>query len=159
MHVILRIPIACEISYLLGSMDGLIVPVRIFLAEAHEELRQAMKGILHLPPSQLVVAETGDSRELLRNLRDKDCDLLVLDLTMPGVHTLVALKIITAEYPQIRSLVLSGKSERIFYHRVKESGAWGYLMKEDIFENLEKACRIIAGGQRYLTYHEDRPTP
>ncbi len=135
------------------------LPVRIILAEPHAELREAVKGIVHRPPSQLVVAETDNGHEMLQNLRDNDCDLLILDLTMPGVHTLVSLKIIAAEFPQTRSLILSGKSEKVFYHRVKESGAWGYLMKEDIFRDLEKACRTIAAGQRYMTYHEDQRTP
>jgi DNA-binding NarL/FixJ family response regulator len=78
-------------------------------------------------------------------------DLLILDLWMGGNDGIELLKEIRTDWPEIRILAYSMNDERIFGRRALQAGAAGYLMKSHGLDELLKALRIVAGGDRYLS--------
>ncbi len=99
-----------------------------------------------------VVGEAGDGNELLDILDEKETNILVLDITMPGKSGLELLKHINSLYPNLPVLILSIHSEERFAIRALKAGAYGYLPKTSISEELIKAIRKITTEKRkYIT--------
>ena len=92
----------------------------------------------------------------MQRVRELDFDLLVLDLSMPGRSGMELIKLVHAEKPKLRILVLSMHQELQYAVRAIKSGASGYLTKESAPAQLEQAIRKIAGGGAYVTRRSGR---
>jgi DNA-binding NarL/FixJ family response regulator len=125
--------------------------IRIVLADDHAIVREGLKHILSNEPEFAVVAEAGDGYEVLRIVRELPFDLLVLDLSMPGRSGMELIKLVHAEKPRVRILVLSMHQEVQYAVRAIKSGASGYLTKESAPGELAQALRKIAAGGAYVT--------
>ena len=125
--------------------------IRIVLADDHAIVREGLKHILASQSDFQVVGEAGDGNEALRLARELEFDLLVLDLSMPGRSGMELIKLVRAERPKVRILVLSMHQEVQYAVRAIKSGASGYLTKESAPAELEQALRKIAAGGAYVT--------
>ena len=125
--------------------------IRIILADDHAIVREGLKHILGGIPDFAVVGEAADGQEALRLARETEVDLLVLDLSMPGRSGMELIKLVRAERPRVRILVLSMHQETQYAVRAIKSGASGYLTKESAPGELEQALRKIASGGAYVT--------
>jgi DNA-binding NarL/FixJ family response regulator len=125
--------------------------IRIILADDHAIVREGLKHILGGIPDFAVVGEAADGQEALRLARETEFDLLVLDLSMPGRSGMELIKLVRAERPRVRILVLSMHQETQYAVRAIKSGASGYLTKESAPGELEQALRKIASGGAYVT--------
>jgi len=125
--------------------------IRIVLADDHAIVREGLKGILARIPDFAVVAEAGDGTQVLQLAREVEFDLLVLDLSMPGRSGMELIKLVKAEKPRVRILVLSMHQETQYAVRAIKSGASGYLTKESAPVELEQALRKIAAGGAYVS--------
>ncbi len=125
--------------------------IRIVLADDHAIVREGLKHILAGVPDFEVVGEAGDGHEALRLARELAFDLLVLDLSMPGRSGMELIKLVRAERPRVRILILSMHQETQYAVRAIKSGASGYLTKESAPGELEQALRKIAAGGAYVT--------
>ncbi len=125
--------------------------IRIVLADDHAIVREGLKHILSNEQEFAVVAEAGDGHEVLRIVRELPFDLLVLDLSMPGRSGMELIKLVHAEKPRVRILVLSMHQEAQYAVRAIKSGASGYLTKESAPAELAQALRKIAAGGAYVT--------
>lgn len=125
--------------------------IRIALADDHAIVREGLKHILaHVPDFELV-GEAADGHEVLRLVREVPIDLLVLDLSMPGRSGMELIKLVHADKPRIRILVLSMHHEVQYAVRAIKLGASGYLTKESAPGELEQALRKIATGGAYVS--------
>ncbi len=125
--------------------------IRVVLADDHAIVREGLKGILGRVEDFLVVAEAADGAQVLQQVRETEFDLLVLDLSMPGRSGMELIKLVKAEKPRVRILVLSMHQETQYAVRAIKSGASGYLTKESAPAELEQALRKIAAGGAYVT--------
>lgn len=125
--------------------------IRIVLADDHAIVREGLKHILAHVPDFQVVGEAADGREALRLVREQPLDLLVLDLSMPGRSGMELIKLVHAEKPRVRILVLSMHQEVQYAVRALRLGASGYLTKESAPGELEQALRKIAAGGAYIS--------
>jgi DNA-binding NarL/FixJ family response regulator len=125
--------------------------IRIVLADDHAIVRAGLRHILSLVSDFEVVGEASDGHEALRLARELAFDLLVLDLSMPGRSGMELIKLVRAERPKVRILVLSMHQETQYAVRAIKSGASGYLTKESAPGELEQALRKIAAGGAYVT--------
>jgi DNA-binding NarL/FixJ family response regulator len=80
---------------------------RIIQADDHALVREGIKKILLEDPDLCVIGETGDGQELLRLVEEKTPDMVLLDISMPGLRGLEAIKLIKQSHPQVRILVLT----------------------------------------------------
>ncbi len=124
---------------------------RIVLADDHAIVREGLKRILTDAQDFDIVGEAADGTQVMQLVREADFDLLVLDLSMPGRSGMELIKLVKAEKPRVRILVLSMHHEIQYAVRAIKSGASGYLTKESAPAELAQALRKIAAGGAYVT--------
>ena len=125
--------------------------INVIIADDHPVVRAGMKQILLEAGDVLAVAETGSGEELIREVRSHDFDVVLLDITMPGIGGLETLKRLKALKPELPVLMLSVHSEDQFALRTMKAGAAGYLTKESAPAELVKAIRQVVGGRSYIS--------
>ncbi len=125
--------------------------IRVIIADAHAVVREGIRRILADAGDVEVVAEAADGTELLAQLERAPCDVVLLDLSMPGLPGLEALRTIRAVCPSLPILVLSMHPEEQYAARTIRLGASGYLDKAGKPSELIHALRIVAGGSMYVT--------
>lgn len=124
--------------------------IKVLLADDHAVVRAGYRFLLSYNPDIEVVAEAGDGQEALQLLERLQPDVLVLDLTMPGMHGLEVLHQIKARRNSPRVLVFTMHENPAFVEQALQSGASGYLSKNSEPEILVAAIRSIAAGKPYV---------
>ncbi len=125
--------------------------IRLVIADDHAIVREGLKRIVGAIHDMQMAGEAADGTEVMQRVRELDFDLLVLDLSMPGRSGMELIKLVKAEKPKVRILVLSMHQELQYAVRAIKSGASGYLTKESAPALLEQAIRKIAGGGAFVT--------
>ena len=125
--------------------------IRVFIVDDHEIIRQGLKMILKEASDLVVVGEAQDGIEALRKIKNTDCDVMLLDMNMPGRSGIDLLADIKALKPKMHILVLSIHPEDKFALRTLKAGASGYLCKDTALEELVMAIRKIHNKGRYIS--------
>ena len=125
--------------------------IKIVIADDHAIVREGLKRIVASVEDMEVYAEAADGSEVMARVRELEFDVLVLDLSMPGRSGMELIKVVRAEKPRLRILVLSMHQELQYAVRAIKSGASGYLTKESAPAQLEQAIREIASGGAYVS--------
>lgn len=124
---------------------------KIIIADDHTFVRVGLKELINKDPDLLVVAEAKDGEELVKLLSSKKCDLIVTDISMPGMDGLTAIKEIHAQYPDIKVLILSMFKDYPHFQEVMAHGARGYMVKDDAPDQLVSAIKMILKGKKYVS--------
>ena len=125
--------------------------IRVLLADDHAIVRTGLKEILEGTDDIRVAAEAGNGNEALARVREKDFDVVVLDLSMPGRSGIELIRQIKSERSKLRVLVLSMHSEAQYAVRALKAGASGYLTKEGAADQLVAAIRRISAGGAFVS--------
>ena len=125
--------------------------IRIVIADDHAIVREGLKRIVSEVKDMQVAGEAADGTEVRQRVRELEFDSLVLDLSMPGRSGMELIKLVHAEKPKLRILILSMHQELQYAVRAIKCGASGYLTKESAPGQLELAIRKIAGGGAFVT--------
>jgi two-component system invasion response regulator UvrY len=125
--------------------------IRVLIADDHAVVRAGVKQILADTPDITVAAEASSGQEALEMARKGGCDVLLLDLSMPGQGGLEILKQLKAEMPRLPVLVLTMHPEDQYAVRTIRAGAAGYLTKQSVAEELITALRTVFAGKKYIT--------
>lgn len=125
--------------------------IRILLADDHRIVRQGLRSLLEEQPDMEVVAETEDGLTTVRLARKLSPDVVIMDITMPGLNGIVAARHIVAEVPNVKVIALSMHSDKRFVMEMLDTGAAGYLLKDCAFEELTRAIRAVVAGGKYLS--------
>ncbi|HED06691.1 MAG TPA: response regulator transcription factor [Ignavibacteria bacterium] len=124
---------------------------KIIIADDHPLLREGLKKILSQEKNFQTVAEANNGDQLLKTLSSTDCDIVIVDLNMPGKHGLDLIKDIKAFYPKIKILVVSALSSEKHGPRLLKSGISGFMPKDLAADELIEAVKKISLGQKYIT--------
>jgi DNA-binding NarL/FixJ family response regulator len=124
---------------------------RIVLADDHAMFRQGIKRILDEIDGLAVVGEAGDGLTLLKLLRKVPADMVILDISMPGMRGIEATREITAAHPGVKVLMLTMHRDLEYFYHAISAGAQGFLLKEDADVQLVTAIATIREGQVYLS--------
>lgn len=124
--------------------------IQLMIADDHAIMREGLKQLFALAGDLQVVAEAENGVLLLEQLRGGGIDLLLLDMSMPGISGDDLVARIRAHYPRLPILVLSMHNEVQIAQRALKSGASGYLTKDRDPETLLAAIRRVAAGGRYI---------
>ena len=116
---------------------------RIILADDHTILRQGIKRLVEEIPGLQVLAEANDGLELLSLLQQHTPDLVIADITMPGISGIEVTREIRKLYPEIKVLILTMHKRIEYLQHVLSAGAHGYLLKEDSHDELAQAIETI----------------
>lgn len=125
--------------------------IKIFIVDDHEIIREGLKKILKEESDLVVVGEAQNGAEALEKIQTTACDIMLLDMNMPGRNGLDLLGDIKKLKPQMHILVLSIHPEDKFALRTLKAGASGYLCKDTALEELVVAIRKINTRGRYLS--------
>ena len=125
--------------------------IHVIIADDHPVVRQGLIRILAEEADMALAAEAASGQELLDKLDKADCDVVLLDVSMPGRGGLDILAELRRHYPKIPVLVLSVYPEDQFGLRVLKSGAAGYMNKETACDQLVNAIRKVHGGGKYVS--------
>jgi len=125
--------------------------IRILIADDHTIFREGLKRILSEHTDLIVADEASNGQEVLDKIRKNEYNMILLDLSMPGITGLEVLKQLKNEKPKLPVLILSMHPEEQYAVRVLKAGASGYLTKESASDELITAIRKISQGRKYIT--------
>ncbi|HHO76698.1 MAG TPA: response regulator transcription factor [Deltaproteobacteria bacterium] len=138
--------------------------IRVLIADDHPIVREGLKQILSETDDIIVVDEAANGQEVLKYAWEKNYDVVLLDISMPGRDGLEVLRELKHTKPKLPVMILSMYPEEHYAIRVLRGGAAGYLTKSSAPDELISAIRKVASGRKYisstlaerLTYELDR---
>lgn len=125
--------------------------IRILVADDHAIIRDGLKQIIAFNPDMQVVGEAGDGDEVLQLLRKTPCDLLLMDLSMPGRNGVALIQQVKASHPKLAVLVLSMHQESQYAVQAIRAGAAGYITKSMASQQLIEGIRKVARGGSFIS--------
>jgi DNA-binding NarL/FixJ family response regulator len=125
--------------------------LRVLIADDHPIVRQGLKQIIAETPDMIVVEEASNGLEVLSKVGASNCDVVLLDISMPGRNGVDILRQLKNERPQLHVLILSIHPEEQYAVRALRSGASGYLTKESAPDELIIAIRKVSMGGKYVS--------
>lgn len=129
---------------------------RILLVDDHCLMRAGMRALLEETPGLEVVEECGDGLSALEYVRRSPPDIVLLDITLPGLNGLEVAAQLSRSHPQVKVLMLSMHSGPEYIARALNAGAAGYLLKDSAFDELAEAIETIYSGHTYVCKAVDR---
>jgi len=125
--------------------------ITVVLADDHQLLREGLVRLLAAEVDLEIVDQASNGHEVLEVLRRQAVDVLVTDLSMPGIPAMDLIKRVKSEFPDVAVLVLTMHAEEQYALRAFRSGANGYLTKDVAGEQLVGAIRKVASGGAYVS--------
>lgn len=125
--------------------------IRVAIADDHAVVREGLGRIIEREPDMVLIGEATTGDEAVHIARAGICDVMLLDLSMPGRRGIDLVKQVKAERPQLNVLVLSMHSEDQYAVRAIRAGAAGYLTKAGSSSQLLNAIRRVATGGVFIT--------
>jgi DNA-binding NarL/FixJ family response regulator len=123
----------------------------LMLADDHQIVRQGLKVLLKSEPDLQLVGEASDGLEAVRLAERLQPQVLVLDLMMPGLNGLEVARQVTRRSPRTCIVILSMHSDEAYVVEALRAGAHAYVLKESGAEELVRAIRAVAAGERYFS--------
>ena len=124
---------------------------RLLIADDHPVVRRGLADILAREADLEIIGEASDYPEIRRVLRESACDILLLDIQLPGKTGIEIVKLLKDEVPRLAVLIVSAYPEDQYAVRALRAGAAGYLNKNSAPEQLLEAVRTVQAGRKYIT--------
>jgi DNA-binding NarL/FixJ family response regulator len=125
--------------------------IRVLLADDHTLVRAGVRALLEKLPGVEVVGEASDGREVIDLIKTHQPDVVLMDISMPGLNGLQALARITRDFPLVRVIILSMHPNDEYVLQALKSGASGYLLKRAATAELPVAIKSVVSGEIYLS--------
>ena len=124
---------------------------RIFIVEDHTLLRAGLRALLSQDPDLDIVGEADNGRDAIRAIGALAPNLVLMDLSMPGMNGVESMMDIKRRNPDIRVLVLTIHKTDEYIHESLRAGADGYILKDATHDELKVAIRSVLNGKTYLS--------
>jgi DNA-binding NarL/FixJ family response regulator len=124
---------------------------RIIIAEDHPAFRKLLRLELNCIRDLEIIGEVDDGLQLLDLLEQMQPDLVILDISMPNLGGLETARIIKEKYGNIKVLFLTMHKNPVYVEQARLIGAEGYLLKEEVDQELLPAINLIRGGETYIS--------
>lgn len=133
-----------------GGRPVPVSPIRVLLVDDHPIFRAGLRALLESQPDVRVIGEAGNGAEAIARANELHPDIILLDISMPDVDGLEALRRMQADHVPGRVLVLTMHAENEYLFQVLESGGYGYVLKQGVDTDLFTAIRTVAAGDIFL---------
>lgn len=124
--------------------------IRVLLVDDHPLVRTGLRTLLESADDMTVVAEAADGLQALSVLEESDPDVVLMDLSMPGIDGVATTKRVLAIRPQVQVVVVTSSAERSRVRAALDAGAVGYVLKDSNPDDLRAAVRSAANGHTPL---------
>jgi two-component system, NarL family, invasion response regulator UvrY len=125
--------------------------IQVAIVDDHQIVRTGFRELLSEDSSISIGFEAANGDEALEKLRTSSCDVLLLDISLPGKSGVDVLRTVRQRYPEMKVLILSGFPEESYALAMIKNGASGYLCKDCERDELLRAIRMVATGRRYVS--------
>jgi two-component system response regulator NreC len=125
-------------------------PIRVLIADDHTIVRSGVRLLLDAEPGFLVVGEAVDGQEALAKIEKLHPEVVLMDISMPGMGGLEATRYIKARWPEINILVLTMHCSDEYFLEMLKAGASGYVLKVAHPDELVQAVRVVGHGEMYI---------
>ena len=125
--------------------------INILIADDHELIREGLKKILKKEADMEVLGEARNAQEVFDQVKNRNVNIVLLDISMPGLSGLDVLTELRQNYPKLPVLILSMHPEDRFAVRALKAGAAGYVTKDSAVSELVKAIRKVVTGSKYVS--------
>ena len=125
--------------------------IRVFLADDHKMLRDGLRSLIERAEGLEIVGVAGNGRVAVQKVIRLVPEVVVMDLSMPDLNGVEATRQILGASPNVKVIALSIHADKQSVTRMLASGARGYLLKTNAFEELIDAIHVVSGGGVYLT--------
>jgi two-component system, NarL family, response regulator NreC len=133
-----------------GDRQAPVAPIRVLLVDDHPIFRAGLRALLESQPDVRVIGEAGNGAEAIARAIELRPDIILLDISMPDVDGLEALRRMQADHVPGKALVLTMHAENEYLFQVLESGGYGYVLKQGVDTDLFTAIRTVAAGDIFL---------
>jgi len=133
------------------NLNTVTKSICVLLADDHTLVRAGIRALLEKLPGVEVAGEANDGREVMGLIKAKQPDVVLMDISMPGLNGLQALARITRDFPRVRVIILSMHPNDEYVLQALKSGASGYLLKRAATAELAAALKSVIGGEIYLS--------
>jgi DNA-binding NarL/FixJ family response regulator len=123
---------------------------RIIVADDHPLILAGLKALVQADPTMQIIGEAKDGQSALQLATELKPDLIVLDLSMPGMHGIRVAQTLLMQCPSSHILILTVHEDQAYLRRLLEMGVSGYVLKRSASEELITAIRAVATGGIYL---------
>lgn len=124
--------------------------IRVLYADDHPSMRKGIASILANEPDMLLVGEAGNGQELINLFLSRRPDVTLMDLRMPEIDGIAAIRVLRQHSPNARIIVLSSYDGDQDIYRAMEAGVCGYLLKEIAHTEIVQAIRTVHAGKRLI---------
>src|SRR4051794_26833654 len=124
--------------------------IRVLLAEDHAIVREGLRALLNAQPDMEIVGEAADGHEACRRASELAPDVVIMDISMPGLNGARATEAIRQDCAGTRVLALTAHEDKGYFRLLVKAGASGYLLKRAASRDLIHAIRTVAAGGAYL---------
>jgi DNA-binding NarL/FixJ family response regulator len=126
-------------------------PIKILIADDHKLLLDGISSLLQDEEEIKIIAKASNGYEVLDLLQVNDCDLCLLDISMPGLDGIATAKLVRERHPAIRIMILTTYNEREFVEELLTIGVTGYVLKNSTRQELVEAIHKVYGGGLYFS--------
>jgi DNA-binding NarL/FixJ family response regulator len=126
-------------------------PIRILIVDDHFILRMGLTASLKTDLELSVVGEADNGRQAIQLFRQKSPDMVLMDLRLPDMSGVQVTAAICKEFPKAKILILSSHDQEEDIFRAFQAGALGYVLKDVRIEELAKAIKTVAAGQKHIS--------
>lgn len=131
-------------------MPDATTPLRVLLADDHVTVRHGLKLLIDDQPDMKVISEASDGAEALQYAIALQPDVVVIDISMPGMNGLVATRKLKELQPDAVIVILTRHGDDAYLHELLRAGVAGYVLKQSASTELLQAIRVAAAGRQYL---------
>lgn len=125
--------------------------LRIYIVDDHKLFREGLKLLLSTQDFVSHIYEASNGEEFVENLSLVDCDIVLMDIEMPGMNGIEATEAALRIKPNLKVIVLSMYGDEQYYYKMVDAGVKGFVVKNSGIEKVIAAIRAVAGGENYFS--------
>lgn len=125
--------------------------INIYIVDDHKLFREGLKLLLKNLQEVNEIWEASNGEEFLKGIEEKQPDLVLMDIEMPGINGIEATDKALAKFPEMKVIALSMYGDEEYFHKMIDAGASGFLLKNSDFSEVKRAVTNVIQGNNYFT--------
>jgi len=125
--------------------------IKLMLVDDHAIVRNGIRMLLDQVDDFEIIDEAADGEEALEKLKTHQPDVIMMDISLPGMSGIQTTQVVSRLYKHVRTLMLSMHNNEDYILRAVEAGAFGYILKDSSSDEMIKAIRTVVNGEKYFS--------